>query len=227
MLTAAKKGEYRFYTDSETGKEYVSVTSCLSLLPKPAVLIWAINQTVKYFASQKKITPQILSNAYGISKSVLNQLAAQGTERHNTIEAYLKTGKVDPEDNSLKRFRKWEEESGFQIEAIEKALCNDKLRSAGTADLIGNCSGVPILVDLKTSKAIRFSHKVQAAVYKYMLGEPNRKVGILLIPRVTKTTYQFYILTEEEEKEYLKIYWLLVNLFFSLLKLGEIDLNYK
>lgn len=227
-----QKGEYRFYKQladgQPTGQEYVSVTSCLSILPKPGIILWAVMQTVKYIAQKKSLSDKILGEAFHFHKQLLALLANEGTEDHNNIEHYLKTGEVvDPEDTSLKRFFQWEKESGFQMEATELMLGNDKLRSAGTADLIGHCSGVGMVIDLKTSKAIRLSHKIQAVVYKYMYGEHQRKAGILLIPRDAKKKWEFYILTDEEEKTYLKIYFLLSQLFYILWDLGEIDPNRK
>lgn len=226
MLTRIQRGDYRFYRDDQTGKEYISVTSCLSLLPKPGLIQWAVMQTVKFIADKKVLSNKVFSEAFVIHKKILQILADAGTEDHNEIEYYLKTGEIK-DDPSVKRFREWESESGFKIEQIELTVYSDKLMSAGTADLIGRCSEVSILLDLKTSKSIRLSHKIQAAIYKYMLGEPNRKAAILLIPRDAKKKVQFYILTEEEEKTYLKIYFLLVNLFYLLFNLGELSSTRK
>ena len=226
-LERIQKGEYRFYRNMETGEEFVSVTSCLSILPKKGLIMWAVMQTVKYIAAKKQITDKILGEAFYIHKDVLNLLAKEGTDDHNIIEAYLKGEPVDETDSSIKRFKEFELQYDFHIESTELALCSDKLRSAGTADLVGNCSGVGMVIDLKTSKAIRLSHKIQSVVYKYMYGEHERKTGVLLIPRDMKKKWVFYILTDEEEKLYLKIYFMLSQLFYILWDLGEIDPNKK
>jgi len=231
-LERVQRGEYRFYRKLvdglPTGEEFISVTACLSILPKPGIILWAVMQTVKYIAQKQSLSDKVMGEAFHFHKQLLSLLANEGTEDHNIIEDYLRTGKIsDPEDTSLKRFFAWEKESGFKMEQTELMIYNDKLRSAGTVDLIGNCSGVGMVIDLKTSKAIRLSHKIQAVVYKYMYGEHHRKAAILLIPREAKKKWEFYILTEEEEKKYLKIYFLLNQLFYMLWDLGEIDPNRK
>jgi hypothetical protein len=231
MLERIQKGEYRFYrklVDGQpTGEEFISVTACLSILPKPGIILWAVMQTVKYIAQKQSLSDKVMGEAFHFHKQLLSLLASEGTEDHNIIEDYLKGIAVDETDTSIKRFKEFEAECDFHMEATELMLYNDKLRSAGTADLIGHCSGVGMVVDLKTSKAIRLSHKIQAVVYKYMYGEHHRKAAILLIPREAKKKWEFYILTEEEEKTYLKIYFLLSQLFYMLWDLGEIDPNRK
>jgi hypothetical protein len=226
-LERFQKGEYRFYRNMETGQEYVSVTSCLSILPKPGIIMWAVMNTIKFIVQKKSLSDKIMGEAFYFHKQLLTLLANQGTEDHNIIEDYLQGKAVDEADCSIKRFKEFEKNYDFHMEATELALCNDKLRSAGTVDLVGNCSGVGMVIDLKTSKAIRFSHKVQSVVYKYMLGDHNRKAAILLIPRDAKRKWNFYILTDEEEKQCLKVYFLLQQLFYILWEAGEIDQNRK
>lgn len=226
-LERVQKGEYRFYRNLETGQEYVSVTSCLSILPKQGIILWAVMNTIKYIAQKKSLSDKIMGEAFHFHKQLLSLLAHEGTEDHNNIEAYLKGEWVDETDCSIKRFKEFEAQYGFQMESTELMLCSDKLRSAGTADLIGNCNGIGMVIDLKTSKAIRFSHKIQAVVYKYMYGEHDRKSAILLIPRDAKRKWDFYILTPEEEQLCLKIYFLLSQLFYLLWDAGEIDQNRK
>jgi len=227
QLERVQKGEYRFYRNVETGQEYVSVTSCLSLLPKPGVIMWAVMNTIKFIVQKQSLSDKIMGEAFYFHKQLLALLANEGTEDHNIIEDYLQGKAVDETDNSIKRFKEFEKNYDFQMEATELALCNDKLRSAGTMDLLGNCSGVGMVIDLKTSKAIRFSHKVQAVVYKYMYGEHDRKAAILLIPRDAKRKWDFYILTDEEERQCLKVYFLLQQLFYILWDAKEIDPNKK
>jgi len=227
QLERVQKGEYRFYRNVETGQEYVSVTSCLSLLPKPGVIMWAVMNTIKFIVQKQSLSDKIMGEVFYFHKQLLALLANEGTEDHNIIEDYLQGRAVDEADNSIVRFKEFEKNYDFQMEATELALCNDKLRSAGTMDLLGNCSGVGMVIDLKTSKAIRFSHKVQAVVYKYMYGEHDRKAAILLIPRDKKRKWDFYILTDEEEKQCLQVYFLLQQLFYILWDAKEIDPNKK
>ena len=69
--------------------------------------------------------------------------AADGTKLHKAIHMILEGKDVDetnaPEwlKNSLKHFRAWKEESGFEPIWMEKKLFNKQLRYAGTADTLG------------------------------------------------------------------------------------------
>ena len=97
--------------------------------------------------------------------------------------------------------------------------------------MFGKCNDFPIVWDLKTSKEIRLSHKIQSAVYKFMYCKLNKldlnkvKSGVLLIPRDKPRTWDMYINTFEEEKLYLTIFTLLSNLFKILLNLNEMEID--
>lgn len=211
------------------GVAYPSVTTVLKLLPKGGLIFWAISQTLKYISKYKYITPEISKKAYSIHKTVLAQLAQEGTDAHENIEAYLVEGKANKEDSFINRFKAFEKEYNFVLEKVEYTLHDKELGSAGTADIIGSYYGNPIILDLKTSKEIRLSHKVQAVAYKDMYERELRKqgieteyeAGILLIPRVRKLKWEVLIIPKEEEDLYRKIYKCLRYLFAYLRKAGE------
>ena len=63
-LERVQRGEYRFYRKLvdglPTGEEFISVTACLSILPKPGIILWAVMQTVKYITPKQTPPHKIL-----------------------------------------------------------------------------------------------------------------------------------------------------------------------
>ena len=228
-ITKIQKGDYRFYRIEN--KEYPSVTSILSLLPKSGLIFWAVFKTIEFLKEKGTLSKSATSEAYGFHKRLLSSLAQQGTEIHTLIEEYAQKGK-DSKHNSVKRFKDFQEQHNFVYTSSEQTVYDwEYYRTAGTLDLFGTVFDTPIVIDLKTSKEIRLSHKIQATVYKDMYCKLNNidkkeiKSGVLLIPRDRVKKWDFHINSEKEEEDYRKIFRLLSILFQSLLKINEINLT--
>lgn len=221
-IKICKKRGIRYYSDPEKSiGELPSVTSILNLLPKPRCQKWAIKQTIDFLIKQKNLTPEITSRAYGYHESYLNLLADKGTAKHKLAEDYLLKKPVT-KDKWLDRFIGWEKENDFKIIDTEKSILSSELGVAGTLDLVGTVHGELMIVDIKTSSAIRFTHKVQVCAYKLLLGCIDYKIGILNIPRSgSKVTW--YILTESEEEAYTQIFLDALKLFNQLNFIGELE----
>lgn len=224
-----KKGTYRFYLiDDEL--ELPSVTTILTLLPKPRIVLWAVIQTIKFLIARGNLGQDAVSEGFVFHKRLLESLGAEGTNIHDLIEAYLTKG-TECDHNALTRFKVFEKQKGYKSEAVEVVVWDDaeNYRTAGTADLIGSCYDIPIVLDIKTSKAIRLSHKIQACIYRDLYekrtGKKGYQSGVLLIPRDNKRKWEFHINTPEEEIVYRKIFKLLTGLFHILLSVGELDLT--
>lgn len=224
-----QRGIYRFYK-LDSGIELPSVTCVLGLLPKPKIVLWAVIQTIKFLVSKNNLSKATVSEGFSFHKTLLNSLAEEGTNIHNIIEDYL-VKKKESSHNSLDRFKKFEIQKGFKIEEVEKVVWDTSCdyNSAGTADLIGSCFGINIVLDIKTSKAIRLSHKIQSCIYRDMYekntGKSNYQSGVLLIPRDSKSKWELYINSPEDELIFRKIYSLLTKLFKLLLDIKELDLT--
>lgn len=224
-----QKGHYRFYRVGK--KELPSVTTVLGIMPKPKIVLWAVIQTIKFLKDRGDLSKASTSLGFGYYERLLNSLAQEGTDIHKIIENYVtKNEKV--KSNALDRYIEFEKSSGFKCLEAEKYVWNfDPYRTAGTADLVGECDGIKILLDLKTSKALRLSHKIQSTIYKELYCELNKidpttmKSGVLLIPRNSKTKWDLHINTPEEEEQYKDIFILLSELFHTLWNLGEIGLD--
>lgn len=227
-----KRGTYRFYQFKIKGRDIdlPAVTTILTLLPKPRIVLWAVLQTIKFLVKKGNLEKETVSQGYSFHKQLLSSLADEGTNIHDIIEAYLTKGTESSHD-ALKRFRDFERQSGYKSEAVEVVVWSEDedYQSAGTADLIGSCHGLPIVLDIKTSKAIRLSHKIQACIYRDLYekvtGKAGYSSGVILIPRDKRQKWELHINTPEEEAQYRLIYKLLSGLFHLLYGMDELDLT--
>lgn len=224
-----KRGIYRFYK-IRSGVELPSVTTVLGLLPKPKIVLWAVMHTIKFLIKKGNLSQDSVSEGFVFHKKLLSSLADEGTNIHDIIEDYL-TKQKESDHDALARFKKFEQQNGFECEEVEVTVWDESedYKSAGTSDLIGACYGNKIVIDIKTSKAIRLSHKIQACIYRDMYekrtGKTGYQSGVLLIPRDSKRKWEFYMNSPEEEKIFRAIYKLLTGLFHILLDIGELDLT--
>lgn len=221
-IEICKKRGVRYYSDPDRGIiEIPSVSSVLQLIPKPRLHKWAIKQVVDFLVKRKNITPEIISKAYGYHTHYLNKLADEGTTNHGLMGAYLQGKKVTV-NKWLQCFIDWQEENDFKVIDIEKTILDPVLGFAGTMDLVGTIHGELIIIDLKTSSAIRFSHKVQVCAYKILYGSIHHRVAVLDIPR-SANKILWYILTEPEEEEYTALFFNALTFFNQLNKVGELE----
>lgn len=215
-MTEIYRDNLRFY--QVNNQEYPSITSVIgAVLAKKRILNWAVSQTIKYIKEQNKLTPEVLSNAYKYHTTYLNELAETGTAKHKMVEEYL-TKKVVVKDKFLDKFIAWEKAEDFRYKYSEQFVYSDKLKVAGRVDLIGYLHNIPFIVDLKSSSSIQVSHKIQICGYRAVIGKPI-KVGILRISR-DGSSKTWYVLTNEEIREYTLIFLHLLSAFHKLYKLG-------
>lgn len=148
----------RFYR--RNGKYYPSITSILGMMPKgPYYDDWLMK--------------------YGFNSKVLASKAADdGTQVHELVESYL-NGQVikflnhkeqpvyDPEiwKMFLNFVDFWETYKPTLIEA-EVHLFSDKLKIAGTCDIVCEINGEIWILDLKTSNQITQTYEIQTSLYK-------------------------------------------------------------
>lgn len=214
---------YRFYLID--GVAHASNTSVLKLLQKDdRVQDWAIKQTLKYIVAQGNLKEETISNAVTYSKVHLNELAEEGTNRHNLAADYLQKGAY-VKGAWIDRFIKWEKKENFvtKPELVERFAYNTKYRIAGRIDLMGYIMGEPVGVDIKTSSGIYMSHKIQCCGYNLML-KKSLRWAILNIPRdASRTSFKF--ITEAEMKTYTAVFISLTDIFRELWKNGDLKVD--
>ena len=159
----------RYYITPEG--RFPSVTSILSLLPKPALENW---RTILGKEADK----------------IAAERAVVGSVCHYRILSRYSIRLIEPPKVFLpwKDLEKWLKELNMRAEIceilwdeleleIEDAICEHtmisyKHRFAGTADLIGKVNGIPTILDIKTGNNIHREYFLQLAAY-FLLANEN------------------------------------------------------
>lgn len=161
-------------------EQVAGVTTALSIINKPALIPWAVKETVEHIRNN-------LVPGEGLDELQINALLHEaknarfkksdgakdaGTMIHNWIEDYLKGEEPElPVNETLNRAIKgflkfWKQiEDKTEIVHIERPLCSMKYKYAGTPDLIARIDGKLTIVDWKSGSGIYPEHFVQMGGY--------------------------------------------------------------
>lgn len=172
------------------GSTLMSITTALGAIDHPGLRQWERQQVAAYAATHveelaakdvevgyrylmavpKFLTPEKHDeldpelDLWNAAEYALNEAANTGTWIHQYIEDYLTGGFPDDpirEDHyqMVEAFHKWESEHDLEVISTERTVYGD--RYAGTADFFAKVDGVTTLIDWKSSRAVRESHKAQ------------------------------------------------------------------
>lgn len=176
---------YRIPTRPEIGV-VPGATTVLGILDKGGITQWAVDQTVafcvthvddllnrteeqgfhfaRYFHKRKPNFDDPKVDLHSVHNGVLDDLAELGTAVHDYIAADV-TGLFEPDitrDEQVEMIEAWyrfKSEHTIESLATEVTVVGDGW--AGTLDHIWVIDGVPTLVDVKTSRAVRETHYAQ------------------------------------------------------------------
>ncbi|MCJ2530766.1 MAG: hypothetical protein LN413_00395 [Candidatus Thermoplasmatota archaeon] len=172
-----RRGGYYHYN----GRRYVTVTTVLRALAKPALVPWAAKEAAKaIFNDPYGITTE--KEAVSAIYKTRDRAGDRGRAVHNFAEAI---GKARPEDREAVDFAQVAEPYvegvyGFfatmqpDVLFTEVNVYNDTYGYAGTADLVAEIADQTWLIDYKTSKAVYPETGLQLAAYQnaeYILTE--------------------------------------------------------
>jgi hypothetical protein len=160
------------------GEKLQGVTTHINVLAKPALVGWAFKQGQAYERGE----------IGGLYES-RDKAGDAGTLSHEMVECYLKGQETPPLDGiapdvldkaegCYQAFIGWQERQSFEMVESEIPLVSEEHQFGGTIDIVGRVGGELAIVDIKTSKGIFFSMKVQVAAYGRLWNE-NRaeKIG--------------------------------------------------
>ena len=182
-----KKNERRagFYWFDDV--PYISVTTALKCIDKPALRYWFGREV--YYAMAKDPTldeKTALSAPY--KKKV--KAGARGSTVHSIVEAWKKEGtRIDklPEEYQgyAQAFYNWVDDNKVELKEHEKTVISKTHRYAGTLDLIVKKNGSTWIIDVKTGKDIYLEAYLQLSAYKHALeedyGTKIQRMGVLLL----------------------------------------------
>lgn len=199
-----------YVTDSDNPDERFrvpSVTTICGIVDKSQALVpWAVNVTLDFL--RKAILPDqtysdielqtIFETAKRANRIVKQEAADIGTQVHNWLEKYFKTG-IPPEasddeqvQNGIKAALGWLDEHKVEPVAIEKKIYSRKYKYSGTLDKLAVVDDKLCLIDWKTSKYIYAEHRFQTAAYVAAYEEEiGEKIDSRWLIQLGKATGEF------------------------------------
>ena len=143
-------------------------------------------------------------------KDELDKAATIGTNTHEAIEMYLKTGIETPNNTPLQGFINWysyiKSKNKVEVLKIEEPLIGSSF--GGTCDLLISINDKKYIVDYKTSNKVRINHFLQLSAYRALLFELYGMVvdGVLVLHLDKKIpAYEEYVLDFSITEHYIFI----------------------
>src|SRR5574343_64799 len=183
------------------GEQVDGVTGILSIIAKPALLYWAVNQSINYL--ERNIRPgvsydeiqlkKLLYEAKGAHRMKSTEASDIGKIVHKWIEEWI-AGK-DPKmpineeaRRAITQFQSWVLDKNVKFLQSEKVIYSRKFNYAGTTDFIAQMNGKTILGDFKTSNGIWDEYWFQVAAYQHAFLEefPDEEIHGNMIVRLGK-----------------------------------------
>lgn len=167
------------YVVAETGKSPVGVTTVLSTLNKPALMLWPLNEASKILSDSvgKVLTQDKLDEAKKAYLVKGDKGKDTGTEIHAMIESYLRGDSIvsgSPEAMlAFSAFENWWKPQDIKALSVERVVYSKEHNFAGTCDAILRINGETVLCDWKSTNASRSAPRGIYAEYFLQLGAYN------------------------------------------------------
>jgi len=210
-----------------------SVTKIIGVIDKPALIYWAVNETVGYLenvlrsdtpytdAQLAAILQDAKSARFRKSKTALNI----GSDAHDWIERHIKSQillipkpelpEYPPVLNAVKSYLDWEEGLPWlRYVASERRIYSKQHMYSGMVDITMDINGDTVVCDLKTSKDIYPEYLLQCAAYaKAIEEEDGSTVDRIMIIRIPKDGGYVEILNATNIDELFNIYLSCLNIW--------------
>lgn len=205
LLFNAKKHTYAYrpVNDLNDFKSVNGTTTPLSIISKPALIWWAIDQTLKHVDRQWDINgdydeitkSQILDEAKYAHRRSLKTAADTGTLTHGWIEKFIKAKiageEIPPKPKNIEAqqacgvFEAWAVKYNVKFFFSERKVLSLKYKFAGTTDIGCEIEGKKLIGDVKTSSGIYPEMFLQLGAYHLALEEefPEQKYDDTFIIR--------------------------------------------
>lgn len=187
------------------GKKHVvpSVTTVLSSLAKPALIPWAVNQTVAYIRDAiapstehaESFLETIYQNAKREATSIKRAAADIGTQAHLLLSGVSDTCKPDlgsiestPVRNCVSAGLEWLAAHEVTWVCQERPIYSRRYKYSGRLDGIARVDGILSLIDWKSSKGIYPEYRLQCASYNHGYEEefPDEHIEQRILIRLGK-----------------------------------------
>lgn len=190
------------------GIPYLSTTTILQIIAKPALAYWYGKEVFYAMVQDPTIDEKTAMAApYNSSRKAMST----GTTVHSIVEAYKTTGEElegIPDDFKLyaTAFYKFMKDHKVEIIEQEKTIFDPEHKVAGTLDMYAKIGDSLHILDIKTGKDIYNEVSLQLSSYSHMMRLENKKVdsiSVLLLEKgddgLPTGNYKFAIQTENHE----------------------------
>lgn len=202
IINAIKSIDYN--VDNIDGRTYY--------MNKNGIYVPRVTDIIGYCSDQEGIIQW--SNSLGFRRlryrDELDKAAAIGTNTHEAIEMYIKTGIQTPDNIPLQGFIKWfthiKSTNKVEVLKVEEQLIGSSF--GGTCDLLLKVNERTFIVDYKTSNRVRVNHFLQLSAYRALLFELYGMVvdGVLILHLNKKTPdYEEFVLDFTVDDHYVFI----------------------
>ena len=170
----------------QNGEPYLSVTTILQIINKPALMYWFGKEV--YYAMLKDPTideKTALQAPYKTS----GKAKQRGTTVHSIVEAFKSTEKrienipMHYRDYAM-AFYDFMQDFNIEILEKEKSLISEKHKIGGTLDMYARVGKKKMIIDVKTGKGIYQETGLQMSAYANMyreLGKEVEEIAVLLL----------------------------------------------
>ena len=174
MASNRTKAHTRYYLAN--GEQAVGVTTALSILNKPSLVVWANRQGLAGIDTTK-VKDQAADRGTILHLMICKELQGEVPDLAEYAQA-----DIDVASLCLDSFHEWRKTHSLSTIHVEKPLISEKYRYGGTPDWYGLLDGIPTLLDFKTSNGIWNEYFYQVAAYRELIienGHPVDKAHIL------------------------------------------------
>ena len=198
-----RPGEYRDVTikDARELDLYPSTTTVNSIIEKPAIVGYRVEQAIKAAMTDPMLPNEELGDyvkrIIRKSEEHRNNAADFGTAIHAAVCNLLGGKRIEKDDlyavmasQIAEKVCAWLDSEGYRVDKPEHTFVNTRLGWAGTCDYLGWHNGKRVIVDFKSgvfdtpSKAQFYrEHKWQLASYALGMEEPEAERRVLQISR--------------------------------------------
>ncbi|MBA0054309.1 hypothetical protein E0L36_26695 [Streptomyces sp. AJS327] len=197
-LNTIKRGDSRFYVDSETGAKAPGVTSVVGMLPKGFLQFWAAKMVAESAVENMGAVVGLAMNdkagAIDYLKNAPRRFTAQagetGSAAHDIFERMARgqgMGRVHPDlQRYANHFGEFLDEIQPEFLFLEDAVWSDTHNYAGSFDAIAKIGEETVIIDWKTTRSgVHEEVALQLAAYanadRIVLGETGESVAL---PRI-------------------------------------------
>jgi len=208
------------------GLRIPSVTTIVGVIDKPALIYWAVNETVGYL--KDVLQPNTPYNEMQIEAILDDAKSARfrksqkalniGSQAHDWVERYIKSKVLKTPEPSIPdyppvayavhSFLEWEaEQSDIEYISSERRLYSFEHMYSGTVDITLRVGGELVVADLKTSKGIYPEYFLQCSAYaKAIEEEDGEKVSSLMVIRIPKDGSPVELQTSPNAEELFEVF---------------------